>query len=70
MAKNDDDRFFVRTLIDLARQFRLKTVAEWVRDEATAVMLKEMGVDYLQGDLTGSPAAALGDARAPGYSAA
>ncbi len=43
MAKNDDDRFFVRTLIDLARHFRLKTVAEWVRDEATADDAQGMG---------------------------
>ncbi len=67
VAQDADDQIFVRTLISLARHFRLKTVAEWVRDEATAAMLKDWGVDYLQGDLTGCAAFALG---APKSSAA
>ena len=33
----------------------MKTVAEWVDDEATAHYLKEAGIDYLQGFLFGKP---------------
>ncbi|MCX7900006.1 MAG: bifunctional diguanylate cyclase/phosphodiesterase [Methylocystis sp.] len=52
-----DDRFFVRTLIDLARHLELKTVAEWVEDEATARALRDWGVDYFQGSLFGRASA-------------
>jgi diguanylate cyclase (GGDEF)-like protein len=53
VVKSDDDRAFVRTLIDLARRLGLATVAEWVQDEAAATMLAGWGCDYLQGALIG-----------------
>ncbi len=53
MIRSEDDRAFVRTLIDLARRLDLKTVAEWVQDERTAQMLEAWGCDYLQGALIG-----------------
>lgn len=49
LSENSDNQFFVRTLIDLARNFNLKTVAEWVEEERDAKLLMDMGVDYLQG---------------------
>ena len=49
----NDDRAFVHTLIDLARRLGLKTVAEWVQDEAAAAELAALGCDYLQGALVG-----------------
>jgi diguanylate cyclase (GGDEF)-like protein len=48
-----DDRLFVRTLLELARELGLKTVAEWVQTEQTARTLAEWGCDYLQGALIG-----------------
>ena len=36
IVNSADDRFFVRTLIDLAHHLGLEVVAEWVEDEATA----------------------------------
>jgi EAL domain-containing protein (putative c-di-GMP-specific phosphodiesterase class I) len=48
-----DDRAFVQALVDLAKRLGLKTVAEWVQDEASAQLLAEWGCDYLQGALTG-----------------
>ncbi len=59
LARSTDDRFFVRTLLDLAQHLGVETVAEWVDNEAAARMLEDWGVDYLQGHLTG--AAALWD---------
>jgi diguanylate cyclase (GGDEF)-like protein len=53
MMRSEDDRAFVRTLIDLARRLKLKTVAEWVPDEETAGILRDWGCDYLQGALIG-----------------
>jgi diguanylate cyclase (GGDEF)-like protein len=58
IAHSADDRAFVQTLLDLARRLGIKTVAEWVQDEASAAMLREWGCDYIQGRLIGlaSPA--------------
>ncbi|WP_294536703.1 bifunctional diguanylate cyclase/phosphodiesterase [uncultured Rhodoblastus sp.] len=58
-----DDRFFVRTLVDLARHLGLPVVAEWVEDAETAEILRQWGVEYLQGDFFG--AAAVRDEDAP-----
>jgi diguanylate cyclase (GGDEF)-like protein len=49
LAKSEDDRTFVRTMLDLARGLKLKTVAEWVQDEQSAAILAAWGCDYLQG---------------------
>jgi diguanylate cyclase (GGDEF)-like protein len=53
LMRQEDDRAFVHTLIDLGRRLGLKTVAEWVQDEPSAAMLAEWGCDYLQGVLVG-----------------
>jgi EAL domain-containing protein (putative c-di-GMP-specific phosphodiesterase class I) len=53
IARSADDRAFVQTLIDLARRLQIKTVAEWVQDEESAVRLREWGCDYIQGRLIG-----------------
>jgi len=58
LMRSEDDRAFVHTLIDLGRRLGLKTVAEWVQDEASATMLAEWGCDYLQGVLIGLASAA------------
>ncbi len=57
MMKSPDDRAFVRTLVELSRRLGLKTVAEWVQDEASARWLADWGCDYLQGELIGLAAA-------------
>ncbi|MEA2979700.1 MAG: hypothetical protein QOF09_1523, partial [Alphaproteobacteria bacterium] len=53
LMRSGDDRAFVQALVDLARRLGLKTVAEWVQDEAAAKLLAEWGCDYLQGALIG-----------------
>jgi EAL domain-containing protein (putative c-di-GMP-specific phosphodiesterase class I) len=53
IARSEDDRTFVRTMIDLGRGLGLKTVAEWVQNEEAASLLAEWGCDYLQGALAG-----------------
>jgi diguanylate cyclase (GGDEF)-like protein len=54
LSRSTDDRFFVRTLLDLAQHLGVETVAEWVDNEPAARMLAEWGVTYLQGHLTGA----------------
>jgi diguanylate cyclase (GGDEF)-like protein len=53
LERAPDDRLFVRTLLELARELGLKTVAEWVQSEEAARTLGEWGCDYLQGALVG-----------------
>lgn len=53
IAKSNDDRAFVRTLVDLSRRLGLMSVAEWVQDEDTAALLTGWGCNYLQGALIG-----------------
>lgn len=50
LSRSVDDRFFVRTLIDLARHIGIPIVAEWVEDGETAKILRDWGVEFLQGD--------------------
>ncbi len=53
LVSSSDDRFFIRTLIDLAQNLKIPTVAEWIEDEETANLLADWGIDYLQGHLFG-----------------
>ncbi|MCB1433160.1 MAG: GGDEF domain-containing protein [Alphaproteobacteria bacterium] len=53
LAGNSDNQYFVRSLIDLARTFGMKTVAEWVETEEDAALLREWKVDLMQGNLFG-----------------
>lgn len=55
VSASRENQLFVRTLLDLARNFGMQTVAEWVDNEADAMLLKGLGVDYLQGYLIGKP---------------
>jgi diguanylate cyclase (GGDEF)-like protein len=49
LSRSPDDRFFVRTLIDLAHHMKIPVVAEWVEDADAAHLLSEWGVEYMQG---------------------
>jgi EAL domain-containing protein (putative c-di-GMP-specific phosphodiesterase class I) len=46
---------FVRTILELARNLDLKTVAECVESEEAAELLTREGVDYMQGYVFGRP---------------
>jgi diguanylate cyclase (GGDEF)-like protein len=56
MVADEKDRIIVEQINTMAHRFGLKTVAEFVEDEATAQMLAEIGVDYAQGYYFGRPA--------------
>jgi EAL domain-containing protein (putative c-di-GMP-specific phosphodiesterase class I) len=55
LAASPDNQIFVRTLVDLAKNFNLKTVAEWVGSAEEAALLESFGVDYFQGYHFGQP---------------
>jgi EAL domain-containing protein (putative c-di-GMP-specific phosphodiesterase class I) len=54
--KDPKDRAFVHSILTLAKELNVKTVAEYVEDEEIVATLKTMGVDYLQGFHIGKPA--------------
>ena len=55
IAVNEKDRIFVKHIHQIAKEFGKKTIAEYVEDEETLEILKEIGVDYAQGFHYGRP---------------
>ena len=53
LTNNADNKYMVQSLIDLSAKFSLKTVAEWVETAEDAELLKDWGIDYLQGNFLG-----------------
>ncbi len=56
IAVDERDRIMVTHIHQVAKEFGLQTVAEFVEDEETARILVEIGVDYAQGFYYGHPA--------------
>jgi PAS domain S-box-containing protein len=56
LTSSETDARVIRGIVGLAREFHQTTIAEGVEDEATLMMLKELGVDQAQGYLFGKPA--------------
>ena len=54
LRNNNENEYIVRSLIDLAGKFKIRTVAEWVEQEEDADALRGWGVDFLQGNLFGA----------------
>ncbi len=50
------DQLLIRAAVDIARGLGKKTIAEYVGDDATVELLRELGVDYAQGFHIGRPA--------------
>lgn len=55
LTQSPDNQIFVRTLVDLAKNFDLETVAEWVGSDEEARLLEGIGLDYMQGFHFGEP---------------
>jgi EAL domain-containing protein (putative c-di-GMP-specific phosphodiesterase class I) len=56
-ARTDEaDQHVIRAIVGLARGFGLQTIAEGVEDQETLEMLREFGVDHVQGFHLGRPA--------------
>ncbi|MFI5004514.1 MAG: EAL domain-containing protein [Solirubrobacterales bacterium] len=55
LCASSEDRVMVRAIVDLARGMGRQTIAEYVGDEPTVRLLRELGVDYAQGFQIGRP---------------
>ncbi len=55
LASDPGDRAFVQAITTLAHGYGQKVIAEGVEDEATLQLLRELGVDYVQGFHIGRP---------------
>jgi PAS domain S-box-containing protein len=55
LPRSPEDRAMVKSIVAIAREFGLRTVAEGVEEEAALGLLSEYGVDYAQGFLLGRP---------------
>lgn len=55
LPNSREDQVLVHALIDLAGNFSMETVAEWVTDEATAKLVEDAGITYMQGFYLGEP---------------
>ena len=55
LVHSRDDQLFVQTLVQLAQNFDLPVVAEWVSNEDEVALLRAYGVNYLQGFYLGAP---------------
>src|SRR5690606_7138657 len=59
--KTDDDRKFLRAIIQLCNSLGIITVGEMIENEATANFLRSNGVQYGQGYLFGRPSVDISD---------
>jgi PAS domain S-box-containing protein len=55
LVDNPQDQVLVRSLVEVCQAYGIHTVAEFVQDEPTLRLLRELGVDYVQGYLIGHP---------------
>lgn len=65
LADSVDDQILVRAMVDIAKAYNKKSVAEFVENETTLNILKSYGVDYVQGYYIGKPIPRL--CRIPDY---
>lgn len=56
LQDNQHNRLFVKSIADVAKGMGIKTIAEFVENEQTVNILRDIGVDYAQGYFIGKPA--------------
>jgi PAS domain S-box-containing protein len=55
LAIDPSDQKIVKSIIDVAQNFEIQTIAEGVEHQATLDLLRELGVNHAQGFLIGEP---------------
>jgi PAS domain S-box-containing protein/diguanylate cyclase (GGDEF)-like protein len=53
--ENQKDFDVVKTIVDFAKMYNIKTVAEFVENEDIFILIQELGIDYSQGYYFGKP---------------
>lgn len=59
MLNDPKDMAFVKTLALLAKEFNIKTIAEYIESEALFSAVRSLGIDFAQGYYTGMPTAEI-----------
>jgi Amt family ammonium transporter len=57
VSRDEIDRAMVEAIQQIGKVMKLDTIAEHVEDEATLQVLKEIGIDFVQGYHLGRPQA-------------
>jgi diguanylate cyclase (GGDEF)-like protein/PAS domain S-box-containing protein len=55
VLNDETDRIFVKSIIDIAHTLDIKAIAEFVEDEEILTVVRDLGVDYVQGFAIGKP---------------
>ena len=55
LVESEVDQTIVKAIVDIARIMGKETIAEFVGDEATAELIRRIGIDYAQGYHIGKP---------------
>ncbi len=63
LSVNRVDQTIVRAIADIARIMGKQTIAEFVGDQETLTLIREIGIDYAQGYFLGEPRAQLPGSR-------
>jgi diguanylate cyclase (GGDEF)-like protein len=57
LSQSPTDQVFVRAMVELARGLGKRTIAEFVEDQPTLELIRDLGVDFAQGYHIGHPVA-------------
>jgi EAL domain-containing protein (putative c-di-GMP-specific phosphodiesterase class I) len=63
LGVNSIDQTIVRAIADIARIMGKQTIAEFVGDDETLRLIREIGIDYAQGYHVGKPEPVVGSPR-------
>jgi len=55
LMHDSTDRIFVKSIIDIAHELNMKTVAEFVENDEILQIVRELGADYVQGFAIAKP---------------
>jgi len=59
IIKDEKSKIITKAIIDFSASLNIKTVAEFVEDKESLELLKELGVDFIQGYYIGKPSSKL-----------
>jgi Amt family ammonium transporter len=57
--KDSIDRISVRSIVEVAQELKMQTIAKFVPDQESVKLLRQLGIDYVQGDFIAQPSSQL-----------
>lgn len=61
ISQDNIDRISVRSIVDIAGGLNMQTIAKFVPDDESVALLRQLGVDYVQGNFIRQPSEKLED---------